>query len=279
MMSFGGNGRARAFFKQHGWTDGGGKIEAKYTSRAAELYRQLLSKEIAKSVVTGTAAPLATQPTAVSNAAAAPIDTSSAAAPPTTTTSAAPRPGATVGRKPTALAKKSSSSAKPAGLGVKKLASKVCWDLLGVKKLASMVCWDLLGCLGVVTKCTRQAGHCCARGWTKEKLASTGNMEHVAGNMSGPSDVPLQQSRLTPVEGSATLLLRSLKVGGARASARLLLSQAIGHGSILQQQQPGLPSGHLHLVLQSCLGCRWWGNAGPALIPLPLLAFFLLPAQ
>lgn len=49
MMSFGGNNRAQVFFKQHGWTDGG-KIEAKYTSRAADLYRQILSKEVAKSV-------------------------------------------------------------------------------------------------------------------------------------------------------------------------------------------------------------------------------------
>lgn len=48
MMAFGGNNRAQVFFKQHGWTDGG-KIEAKYTSRAAELYRQILSKEVAKS--------------------------------------------------------------------------------------------------------------------------------------------------------------------------------------------------------------------------------------
>jgi ADP-ribosylation factor GTPase-activating protein 2/3 len=48
-MSFGGNNRAHAFFKQHGWTDGG-EIEAKYTSRAAELYRQILSKEVAKSM-------------------------------------------------------------------------------------------------------------------------------------------------------------------------------------------------------------------------------------
>ncbi|KAL3497800.1 hypothetical protein ACH5RR_040532 [Cinchona calisaya] len=50
MMCFGGNNRAQVFFKQHGWTDGG-KIEAKYTSRAADLYRQLLSKEVAKSTV------------------------------------------------------------------------------------------------------------------------------------------------------------------------------------------------------------------------------------
>ncbi|PKA66242.1 putative ADP-ribosylation factor GTPase-activating protein AGD9 [Apostasia shenzhenica] len=48
MMILGGNNRAHVFFNQHGWTDGG-KIEAKYTSRAAELYRQLLSKEVAKS--------------------------------------------------------------------------------------------------------------------------------------------------------------------------------------------------------------------------------------
>lgn len=47
MMIFGGNNRAQVFFKQHGWNDGG-KIEAKYTSRAAELYKQLLSKEVAK---------------------------------------------------------------------------------------------------------------------------------------------------------------------------------------------------------------------------------------
>ncbi|PHT39701.1 putative ADP-ribosylation factor GTPase-activating protein AGD9 [Capsicum baccatum] len=47
MMYFGGNNRAQVFLKQHGWTDGG-NIEAMYTSRAAELYKQLLSKEVAK---------------------------------------------------------------------------------------------------------------------------------------------------------------------------------------------------------------------------------------
>ncbi|KAL0913907.1 hypothetical protein M5K25_017399 [Dendrobium thyrsiflorum] len=49
MMAFGSNNRAQVFFKQHGWTDGG-KTEAKYASRAAELYRQILSKEVAKSM-------------------------------------------------------------------------------------------------------------------------------------------------------------------------------------------------------------------------------------
>ncbi|CAH9087645.1 unnamed protein product [Cuscuta europaea] len=49
-MYFGGNNRAHVFFKQHGWAADGGKIEAKYTSRAAELYKQLLSKEVSKSM-------------------------------------------------------------------------------------------------------------------------------------------------------------------------------------------------------------------------------------
>ncbi|KAF5935826.1 hypothetical protein HYC85_026955 [Camellia sinensis] len=69
MMSFGGNNRAQAFFKQHGWT-GGGKIEAKYTSRAAELYRQILTKEVAKSSAEDAglpSSPVASQSAYVSN--------------------------------------------------------------------------------------------------------------------------------------------------------------------------------------------------------------------
>ncbi|XP_019086068.1 PREDICTED: probable ADP-ribosylation factor GTPase-activating protein AGD8 [Camelina sativa] len=46
-MMFGGNNRAQVFFKQHGWTDDG-KIEAKYTSRAAALYRQILATGVDK---------------------------------------------------------------------------------------------------------------------------------------------------------------------------------------------------------------------------------------
>ncbi|KAL4334915.1 hypothetical protein GQ457_07G011570 [Hibiscus cannabinus] len=63
MMIYGGNNRAQVFFKQHGWSDGG-KIEAKYTSRAADLYRQILSKEVAKSMaeeVTLPTSPVASQ--------------------------------------------------------------------------------------------------------------------------------------------------------------------------------------------------------------------------
>ena len=46
-MACSGNQRARVFFKQHGWTDGGGmKLEGKYTSRAAEMYKQTLIREV-----------------------------------------------------------------------------------------------------------------------------------------------------------------------------------------------------------------------------------------
>ncbi|CAN1200045.1 Probable ADP-ribosylation factor GTPase-activating protein AGD8 [Linum perenne] len=56
MMAFGGNNRALVFFKQHGWTDGG-EIEGKYSSRAADLYRKILSKEVAKSMAEDTVPP------------------------------------------------------------------------------------------------------------------------------------------------------------------------------------------------------------------------------
>ena len=46
IMQAGGNGRARTFFKQHGYTEtGSDKIESKYTSTAAAKYRQTLQKE------------------------------------------------------------------------------------------------------------------------------------------------------------------------------------------------------------------------------------------
>ncbi|KAG2493792.1 hypothetical protein HYH03_008012 [Edaphochlamys debaryana] len=48
-MAAGGNLRGRQFFKQHGWDEiGADKIESKYTSRAAQLYRALLEKEVQK---------------------------------------------------------------------------------------------------------------------------------------------------------------------------------------------------------------------------------------
>jgi len=52
IMACSGNQRARVFFKQHGWTDEGGmKLEGKYTSRAAEMYKQTLIRESAALVV------------------------------------------------------------------------------------------------------------------------------------------------------------------------------------------------------------------------------------
>lgn len=46
IMAVGGNGRARQFFRQHGWEEtGSDKISDKYTSRAAALYRQTLARE------------------------------------------------------------------------------------------------------------------------------------------------------------------------------------------------------------------------------------------
>eukprot|EP00959_Pyramimonas_sp_CCMP1952_P308403 6454188-Pyramimonas_sp.AAC.1 len=52
-MHCSGNPRARAFFKQQGWADSGAaKVDAKYTSRAAELYRATLQREASAMKVT-----------------------------------------------------------------------------------------------------------------------------------------------------------------------------------------------------------------------------------
>lgn len=46
LMAVGGNGRARQFFRQHGWQEGGAdKIADKYQSRAAALYKQTIARE------------------------------------------------------------------------------------------------------------------------------------------------------------------------------------------------------------------------------------------
>ena len=131
-MAFGGNSRARTFFKQHGWTEGG-KIEEKYTSRAADLYRQLLAKEVAKSYVAAPSSPRATPsgtpaesapPTTQANepaaAAAAPVLKASNAG-----SASKPAVSSVVGRKPVSLSGKKTTTAKTTGLGVKKLVSKV----------------------------------------------------------------------------------------------------------------------------------------------------------
>lgn len=72
-MACGGNHRARQFFKQHGWDElGSDKIEGKYTSRAAQMYRALLEKEASK--YDGSTGPMSP------NAAAAAAATSAAGA-------------------------------------------------------------------------------------------------------------------------------------------------------------------------------------------------------
>eukprot|EP01018_Ginkgo_biloba_P022132 Gb_31196 [translate_table: standard] len=134
LMSFGGNGRAQVFFKQHGWTDGG-EIESKYTSRAAELYRQLLVKEVTKSaqsMVTSSNA-LPDSPTAL----ASPIvkdfveykyanETSedTIVERPKTPPSVPSRPLVNSAKKPTAFGTKRNVGGKSGGLGAKKLISK-----------------------------------------------------------------------------------------------------------------------------------------------------------
>lgn len=140
LMSVGGNGRAMAFFKQHGWTEGG-KIESKYTSRAADLYRQLLAKELAKSVSagvtasTGPASPLPDSPTTQVAFAFKDIsDDKNTAADseclvieqPKTPPASTARPSAAfVTKKPATIGVKKPLAAKSGGgLGVKKLTTK-----------------------------------------------------------------------------------------------------------------------------------------------------------
>mmetsp|Transcript_22602 Transcript_22602/g.47142 ORF Transcript_22602/g.47142 Transcript_22602/m.47142 type:complete len:351 (-) Transcript_22602:49-1101(-) len=50
-MRLGGNENCRAFFRKHGQTDLHGKIEKKYTSKAAKLYREELNKLIEMAAV------------------------------------------------------------------------------------------------------------------------------------------------------------------------------------------------------------------------------------
>lgn len=59
-MTVGGNGKARAFFKDHGWAaaDGGGFLADRYTGRVGQLYRAHLDKAVAASLTAdGAAAP------------------------------------------------------------------------------------------------------------------------------------------------------------------------------------------------------------------------------
>jgi ADP-ribosylation factor GTPase-activating protein 2/3 len=133
LMSIGGNARAGTFFKQHGWTEGG-KIESKYTSNAAVLYRQILAKDAAKSTLE-TSSPVPGSPTGFNfkdipigknpNADSVVdsgdsdyllVDVPKTAAIPTTQHSA---------RKPTSIGVKKTGAKLGGSLGVKKLTAKV----------------------------------------------------------------------------------------------------------------------------------------------------------
>ncbi|KAK9059401.1 hypothetical protein SSX86_022021 [Deinandra increscens subsp. villosa] len=139
MMSFGGNNRAQVFFKQHGWTDGG-KIEAKYTSRAAELYKQLLSKEVAKSSAEDAVLPSSP----VSAKTVEPFDGPSdfkVTEPPKETSSAKPESNGSTSVKTsssirTATVKKplgAKKAGKTSGLGARKLSTKTSESLYDQK--------------------------------------------------------------------------------------------------------------------------------------------------
>lgn len=126
MMVYGGNSRAHVFFKQHGWS-GEGKADTKYTSRAAESYKQTLAREVAKSnaeeLLNLPPSPDSTTTTQVPNGLSS-IKTSE---PPkessnnNTKVPVSPRVSRSV-KKPLGGAKK---TGKTGGLGAKKLTTKV----------------------------------------------------------------------------------------------------------------------------------------------------------
>ncbi|CAN0842953.1 Probable ADP-ribosylation factor GTPase-activating protein AGD8 [Linum grandiflorum] len=132
MMAFGGNNRALVFFKQHGWTDGG-KIEGKYSSRAADLYRQILSKEVAKSMaeeVVLPSSPVASQSSQVVNGLA---DVTITDASQETSLGKPEKPDVARSSKPPAVITTSTTVRKPlgakktgkiGGFGAKKLTAK-----------------------------------------------------------------------------------------------------------------------------------------------------------
>jgi ADP-ribosylation factor GTPase-activating protein 2/3 len=135
-MAYGGNGRARVFFKQHGWTDGG-KIEQKYTSRAADLYRQLLAKEVIRSTAAApstapflgaiASAEISSSAGEAVNAQAAKEDAPIEQTPsqmPEVPKAVSPRVSA-VTRKGPAVTRRLAGAKPGGGLGVKKLSAKV----------------------------------------------------------------------------------------------------------------------------------------------------------
>lgn len=147
-VTSGGNGRARQYFTQHGWAQSErGAIEQKYTSGAAERYKQQLARETAANLAKGKVGPQSPASPRLSSA-VAPRDSfedfpaiqlsgdaaAASAGEAALKTSAgssdagggAAAAGATAKRPSTLLlaSKKPAAGAK-SGLGVKKLATKV----------------------------------------------------------------------------------------------------------------------------------------------------------
>lgn len=137
-MSYGGNARGLTFFKQHGWTEGG-KIESKYTSRAAELYRQLLAREVSQSgtnghIVSSNIQSTNTKPSQASafddfeddffdaKPAAEILEAVKVEPPIVLATSLLTSTGAA--KRPTSVTTKKKAGGKPGSLGVKKLSAK-----------------------------------------------------------------------------------------------------------------------------------------------------------
>ncbi len=109
LMAAGGNQRARTFFKQHGWEEvGADKIEAKYTSRAAQLYRRQLERDASRLGADGEAPPAPGAPAA------------GPAAP-----AGAPRPAPAAGKLAARVGAPRRAGARGAGLGVRKAAAAV----------------------------------------------------------------------------------------------------------------------------------------------------------
>ncbi|XP_039052767.1 probable ADP-ribosylation factor GTPase-activating protein AGD8 isoform X3 [Hibiscus syriacus] len=130
MMIYGGNNRAQFFFKQHGWTDGG-KIEAKYSSRAADLYRQMLSKEVAKSMAEEAGLPSSPVGSRSSSASNELLDSKTVEAPKESSLDRVEKPEVSVVQKSshtvlTSTVKKTLGAKKTGktGLGARKLTTK-----------------------------------------------------------------------------------------------------------------------------------------------------------
>lgn len=127
LMNAGGNQRARAFFKQHGWDEiGSDKIESKYTSRAAQLYRKQLEKDAAKAMIEAAEGADGTSKPPASAKAVASGAISNGAANAASSTASAARMSAAAGAKARLGGTRRVGGAKTGGgLGIKKISAQI----------------------------------------------------------------------------------------------------------------------------------------------------------